>query len=440
MLSVNAKACGACAKAKRRCGRQLPACERCVRQKLDCAYPSPHTRQSVQPSRPSDYRSPAGSSSTPEQLLLQSNGISELYHRFLDSAAARAVPSPASTPSTRPIPPSGDTIYNVASSPSFADAQSAWFLGPETWEIVRLNTIPNRPIRSGVTEEFVSTLNAWLGDWLRTGRNAFIHKELYTSRVPASIGDAFTALASYFHRTPATEPMVFRILEDRITALVANATREPSDVLGRISRVQALTAYSTICLFHGDIRLRRVAEVNLPHLVSWCSEMLQTTARAANSGQLLYAEMVNALAFLGTDDSANTLPPQDEMDAAWQHLGVAEQEMALWHTWVVAESVRRAWLTARGVETIYLALRDRSAACHGGLAFTMNKSIWEADTAFAWAKACAQSDPGFMHIFDTEKLCSQPTSDAMDEFAKVMIKMNFRTDRTSSWVRGGCDG
>ncbi|EOO03309.1 putative rna polymerase ii mediator complex component protein [Phaeoacremonium minimum UCRPA7] len=309
---------------------------------------------------------------------------------------------------------------------------------PETWKVVRLNTIPNRPIRFTLFDEFVATLQSWLADWSRSGSNAFIHSELYASRVPAPVGDVFTALTSYFHRAPETEPMVFRIVEDRITNLVATETLEPSDVLGHLSRVHALMGYSIICLFHGDIRLRRVAEVNLQLLVSWSQDMLKATARAASNGQLLYSEMVNALAFLGTDAAARSIPPQHELQAAWQHLGEAEKETALWHTWVVTESVRRAWVTARAVETIYLTLRDRGAACPGGLIFTMSKSVWEANSALAWTKACAESDTGFLHIWDTDRLCVQPTSDAIDEFAKVMIKLNFRTDRASTWAQGEC--
>lgn len=438
MISVQAKACVACAKAKRRCDKQLPECSRCSRQRLgNCTYPPAlSSRQSARPARPaSDYHYQSPAISTPDE------GASYLFDepsatRTVEPAAG-TVPSPAATtPSTWAFPSNAEVACNDG-SPSLSDAQSAWFLTPETWEIVKLNTVPNRPIRFTIFDEFVATLQSWLADWSRTGSNAFIHSELYASRIPSPISDVFTTLASYFHRSPETEPMVFRIIEDRITALVASEAHEPPDVVGHLSRVHALLGYSIICLFHGDIRLRRIAEVNLEVLVSWAQAMLKATARAASNGQLLHSEMVNALTFFETNACPRPVPPQHELQATWQQLGQAEKETALWHSWVVAESVRRAWVTARGVETIYTVLRDRDSVCPGGVTFTMSKSIWEANSALAWTKACAESDRSFLHIWDTERLCSQPTSEAMDEFAKTMIKLNFRTDRASTWVRGG---
>ncbi|KAJ9148684.1 hypothetical protein NKR23_g4914 [Pleurostoma richardsiae] len=354
------------------------------------------------------------------------------------------VPSPASTPSTGPFLSGCEATYSTP-SPSLEDAQSAWFLKPDTWRIVRMSTIPNRPMNTGMIEEYLSAMQSWLEEWSRSGCNTFMHRQLYTSRIPTPIGDAFTTLVAYFHRTPATEQMVFRIIEDRILELVETqgwqaGQHEPLDVMGHLSRVQAMIAYLIIGLFHGNIRLRHVADTNLPLLVSWCQQMLEAAALAASNGQLLHSEMCNALVLISSETATVPLPPQAELQATWGRLGVAEKETALWHAWVVAESVRRAWLTARSVECIYLLLRDRAGICPGGLVFTMRRSVWAADSAFAWAKACAEADVEFLHIWETDRLCVRPNSDAIDEFAKVMIKLNFRTDRASQWVGGGCGG
>ncbi|MCJ1250560.1 hypothetical protein MMC30_007788 [Trapelia coarctata] len=109
-------------------------------------------------------------------------------------------------------------------------------------------------------------------------------------------------------------------------------------------------------------------------------------------------------------------------------------ETTLWHTWVVAEGVRRTWMVAHTVDTIERLLRDGTGPCSGSLMFTTRKGAWDADSAFAWIKICAGSDAGFIHLGETDELFRQPTPVALDEFAKIMIKMNFRTERMKRWM------
>jgi len=86
-------------------------------------------------------------------------------------------------------------------------------------------------------------------------------------------------------------------------------------------------------------------------------------------------------------------------------------------------------MVAHAVDTIYQMLRDGTGPCSGSLMFTTRKGAWDADSA---------SDAGFIHLGETDKLFTQPTPDALDEFAKIMIRMNFRTERTRRWM-GECD-
>ncbi len=344
----------------------------------------------------------------------------------------------------------------ISAEPTLADLQSAWFLTPESWETVGLlGTLPNRHITSRMLEEWACVIQGWLADWSTHGANVFVHHQLYASEVPPCIRDAFTTLASYHHRSSSTENMVFRIIGARITELArgeaekvqASSSAAESDclqeveldVLGHLSRVHALFAYVTIGLFHGNIRLRHVAESHLNLLVSWSQQMLRATARAAGSGQLLLSQAKKAprLGIYMLNPEEQQQPSEMTLPLIWRQLGLAEQEETLLHTWVLAESVRRAWLAARGVESIYRILRDEEIICPGGLMFTTRKGLWDADSAFTWANICAESDPGFLHIGMTDKLCLNSSPEDLDEFAKVIIKMNYRTERTRLWMANG---
>jgi hypothetical protein len=297
--------------------------------------------------------------------------------------------------------------------------------------------IPNRPLNSTMLEEFVNIIYGWLEDWVSRGSNVFVHRSLYGSRLASPISNAFTTLSSFIHRTAETEQLVFRIVEARMSELVD--LEQPSNLLDHLSRVQALIAYAIIGLFKGNIRLRHVAERHLHLLGSWAEQMRQAAADAARSGQLLLDAALSALDSRNTDVDVGDLG-QHRRDQClghiWRQFGEAEQEATLWHAWIVAESVRRTWTVARGVESVYQLLRDGTGPCPGGLMFTTRRGVWDASSAFAWTKICAEAKAGFLHLRETDKLFAPTSGESLDELATFLVQMNFRTERVRHWLEG----
>ena len=115
--TLETKACQACAKAKRRCGKETPKCVRCRRRGIECMYP---------PSKPSSF------------VLLEEDA--SLPPACTNSGCSTAYLS-AYTVSSRPRP-AGDLVpshrlafqpYPVASAD--IPLSSIWFNLPSTWQI-----------------------------------------------------------------------------------------------------------------------------------------------------------------------------------------------------------------------------------------------------------------------------------------------------------------
>lgn len=245
-----------------------------------------------------------------------------------------------------------------------------------------------------------------------------MHPHLYKRRLPRCIQDASTAVSSYNSRTPATRDMVLRIIEDRADELVTSPSEEAErDTFDHLARVQVLIAYSVIRHFDGDIRQRHLAEQHLPILDLWTSHMFESAARAAHNGTLLLSNAI-------------------EHPSLCQNTRVSSQEgqeTLLWHAWILSESVRRTWLIAHFIRTIYLTLQRGSAECPGGVMVTTRRGVWGAGSAFAWTRMCAEQSVGFMHRNETIRMMVEGRPGDVDEFSLAMMEVDFGAERMERW-------
>src|ERR1044071_7423281 len=117
------KSCAACAKSKRKCGRQTPSCARCQARGLPCTYPASKPTCWVV----SSYMPPDQLSNTaPTTPILYSSEV-PTSEPPLPSAALPASPLFASPyPLLDPSPFAPLTL---------TDDQLPWFLTPQTWTI-----------------------------------------------------------------------------------------------------------------------------------------------------------------------------------------------------------------------------------------------------------------------------------------------------------------
>ncbi|KAK5651260.1 hypothetical protein OQA88_12668 [Cercophora sp. LCS_1] len=306
----------------------------------------------------------------------------------------------------------------VAPSPgtlTLQDLQTAWFLTPDTWVVRQVPAAAAASVverrNSPLLERFARQMQALITDWAAKGSSPLFHSRFYRRRLPRCAQDAFTALTAYLAKAPKTENMVMRIMGERLEQLVADYS-DPSrlDAFEHVARVHAMLVYITLGLFDGDIRLRHLAEIHLETLAVWRVEMLDSARAAAESGQLLVGGLLD-----GRDREPTT------------------QVEAFWHAWILAESVRRTWFIACGTQTCYSMLREGKLRCAGGLMLTTRVGVWDAKTAWAWTKLCAEQDVGFVTQAQIGRLFDETKPEEVDEFGKFLLEAMYGVEQLETW-------
>ena len=308
---------------------------------------------------------------------------------------------------------------------------SSWFASVETWKIYHFPQGEQNTFNTLDTKRFTTKILQWLTQWVDEGNNPFIHSRLYQTRFPRSVQDAYTALNSYLHRTAKNEHMVFRIIEDRSKSLLSENGVVPGnpppdsarlslaslDVLEHLARVQALLVYQILGLYDGNIRLRHVAERNIPVLNSWLRQMVQHASQAVYLGSSLLS------------------PTCDKTAIGFSMSDIAHSENQLWYSWIIAESIRRTYLVASGAQGIYLGIQQggESPECLGGMMFTTRHGIWEATSSPDWERLCSEVNVGLMRLAESDKLFTEATPGEINEFSKLMLEVVFGTEKIQRW-------
>ncbi|KUJ09630.1 uncharacterized protein LY89DRAFT_274672 [Mollisia scopiformis] len=403
--ALETKACDACGKAKRKCGKQTPRCLRCRTRGIECTYP---------PARPTRF------------VLLEDDNETPVVEPEAPVENALELPVNSSILQTRgtgnievDLPASGEGLIDDRLATS-------WFASLETWKV----RFPRENQCLSViadSKRFVTAIRRWLMQWIEKGTNPFIHKRLYQTRFPRSIQDAYTALSCYLHKTTSNEGLVLQIIENRATQLVAesqmdsakssideNSSGSALDTLAHVARVQALLIYQFICLYDGDIRLRHLGESHIPVLDRWMRDMLDQSSHAPCLGGTIISQTLEQ-----TRVRPSYVSPTNEL---------------IWYSWVVAESVRRTWVVGSGIQVVFLALqRGGAPPCQGGVMYTTRHGVWEAPSAMAWEKLCSEVHVGLMQMADAERLFTDVSPEEVNEFTKVVLDVTFGRERMERW-------
>ncbi|CZR53681.1 uncharacterized protein PAC_03561 [Phialocephala subalpina] len=394
---IENKACNACGKAKRRCGKQTPHCLRCRTRGIECKYP---------PSRPTQFVEILSTEEDTPLSVIEAE-FSARGTKQLDTS----------------FPTLGDTtlsstleIFGIPKTvdPFEADElASSWFSSKSTWLICFPPASSAPPLSTTDVYHFIDHIRRWLRQWVDTGTNPFIHARLYKTRLPRCIQDAYATLTCYVNKTAANERMVLRVVEDRAAGLVEDhRTIEGSlDALEQISKVQALLIYQIIGLYDGDIRLRHLAESHIPILNKWMQDMVQ-----------LASDQTTCLGSLVISPTGPT------------SVAPCETQNLLWYAWILAESIRRTWVVGSGAQVVYLALQGSGPMpCQGGMMFSTRKEVWEAPSAMAWEKLCSEVHVGLMQMADAERLFGEVEEGSVNEFTKVALELCFGRERMERW-------
>lgn len=399
-----ARACNACAAAKRRCGKQIPVCSRCKRLGVQCQYPP------VKPSQFVPY---------PEEdnTICVAPQFSTMSSNFEAGGAHGSMPCLELDPP--PIPRVLDDNQLLLN----------WFSSADSWQICF-------PPQSQITfsmldlKHHITTIHRWLIQWIEEGSNPFIHARLYHANFPMCIQDAYTALTCYTHKTASNEQTVFRIIESRSKGLLEeygitstesspqNISLYPAtlDTLEHIARVQALLVYQFLCLYDGDIRLRHLAESQMHVMKFWLQEMIDHASQEICLGISLCSRTHGKTA---VDNGVRNIPSDAEL---------------VWYSWILTESIRRTWVVASGVQAIYNMIRlGRPTPCLGGMMFTTREGVWEAKSAATWKKLCSETNVGLLQTSDSAKLFTEASPEDVNDFAKLVLGVAYGLERVERW-------
>ncbi|CAK7244593.1 MAG: hypothetical protein STHCBS139747_006137 [Sporothrix thermara] len=405
------KACRACAKAKRKCDKELPACLRCRSRGVVCDYPPirPGSFVAILDAVPPAVQQVSPPSSTPASLY------DDAFLPLATSTITRAITSTITSTNT-----------STNTSPSSLDASGvrpclAWFLESKSWEVGHPQIPPPTSLCNTFLKTHVLRMQGWLGVWAATGACPFIHGRLYAARFPDCLQVALLTLTTYNHRTPCNTDMVLKIVEDQASKLVEESDpgsdgdpAQSLSLLDQAARLHALIVYQVISLFDGDIRTRHLAEARLPLLGKWSSQLLDS-ARQKFSATSALLDMTVAL-----------------------HFGPMDSKEHPWYLWILAESIRRTWLIAVCLEAVYSMLQRGWHPCPGGVMFTTRQGVWDAPSALAWEESCFAGGKtpevaGFMHRFETMRLFQTTTPGQVDEFTQLMLEVTYGVEQTMKW-------
>lgn len=417
---AESNACSACARSKRKCGRQMPSCARCADRGRSCVYPPSRSR--------------AASSSRP----LLSDALRGSVPRVEDGLLAEVAGNTSSRTANLILAddlmldlafPLMDSDFTAPSSliqtPSAPATRADWFLAPETWRIShRVDTSAAMPVGKATMKKYVAVLQSWFERWVTTGSNPFIHPCLYSANSPACVQVAYATLASYIHRTPANTDTVLQIVEDRSNDLLrengaildrvgaeewADGGEQDVDLFAQLTRLHALMVYQIIGLFDGDIRSRHVAEGHMAVQDSWAGKLFHSAAKALSNTHAAATHLVGCLPTPST---------------------YSQQQ---WYLWILSESIRRTWLVAVSLSCVFSALQQRWSACPGGVMYTNRSGLWNAASATEWEKVCLGRNVAFLQRFECARLFDDAEPADIDEFGTAMLDMTFNGELLEKW-------
>ncbi|KAK5064438.1 hypothetical protein LTR84_000271 [Exophiala bonariae] len=303
-----------------------------------------------------------------------------------------------------------------------------WFLAPETWKISHgVEPSSALPVGKTTMKNYMKILQSWFERWVTTGSSPLFHHCLYSTNSPACVQVAYATLSSYIYRTSANTETILQIVEDRSNDLLRDngatldrvgddkwADEEHQDVelFVQLTRLHALLVYQIIGLLESDLRSRHVAEGRLAVQTSWARKLFQSAGTVLSNAHSVDTQLVGFLSIASN---------------------YSQQQ---WYLWILSESIRRVWLVAVSLSSIFSALQRGWGTCPGGIMYTHRSGLWNAASATEWEKHCSGKQVEFLHRFGSTKLFDDAEPADVDEFGTAMLDMTFNGELLERW-RGG---
>ncbi|ROV88557.1 hypothetical protein VMCG_10372 [Cytospora schulzeri] len=170
------------------------------------------------------------------------------------------------------------------------------------------------------------------------------------------------------------------------------------NTIDHLSRVYAFVVYQTIRLYDGDIRLRHVAETQIPTLYAWLRQLIKSAKWIAREGpeKFIYSLLLPSKQIQRGPDLSHPAEAPNSDIGLMTDIGagsILNLENVAWYVWLFAETIRRTWLIACTIQTIYPTLQVLWATCPGGVPFTARDGLFSASYAYIWASKGYYTSP-----------------------------------------------
>lgn len=421
------KSCVICTRGKRRCDLRHPACGRCVSKGLSCYYPSTRLHHGKEETTSTltapEVRAPLTPASTVRDDSITATSRPSLSPSDASSVFAKQRSNVELGPFTETSASNYQVFFNDALQDdlhrTFQPLRSAQrpatiedaVTRSDTWSVIDLPAHSPDTDRLLHLKQQVQRLQGWLREWHLTGSTPYIHHKYYSDLVPRCVQDAYTASTTYYASTEASKNFVLRIIELRVNQMVDDPESiHPvgyESVCGLwylVARLHAMIAYQIIRLFDGDIRQRALAEETIPVIEAWNKELLD-----------------KALASSHFVESFKDITPVPTLEQSWE-------------AWILAETIRRTWITCSFVHALYNILKGGPRSCTGPLQFTARKGLWDARSAGAWSRLTSAKDPLLFHSRDGADIISRAKPSEVDEFAMLTLQIVTGKEAVEEWT------
>ncbi|KAK0719057.1 hypothetical protein B0T21DRAFT_60541 [Apiosordaria backusii] len=476
------KTCIPCAKSKRKCDQSMPWCKRCVEKEIVCVYPP----------------RPGGLMPFPVDSDTGLVSDEPVPRPLIESGPVTSAPTSVSSSTNKgqyPQIPQRRVDFDSNYSPGLSPYR--WFLSPGSWQhssaldahIMSLPPELEVSVSQDSLPHFINRHQEWLRLWTKEGHSPLIHRQLYRDLMPECIRDAYTARAAYdLAATPATKSLSLRIIQDRATELIhcqpdfrANLAGAESvntqlgslDVssmmLGtftHLARTQALFVYHMTQLFDGDIRSRDQAETHMETLHRWACQMLESARLDCTTGEVFESCASSSSSSSSSPSSSGGLMPGAGLGGIGTSSNTAGSAITppssthnpfalppnpaphtLWQVWVIAESVRRTYISVSFVRAVYQTMKTQWSACSGGALFSALSGLWDAETGREWCVALKKGNArnqkapedtmspwALMQSLEVWKVLEYASPDEVDEFTVAVAEISRGMEVVEQWL------
>lgn len=326
--SLRRRSCNACFKGRRKCDRGYPTCGTCRRTKKSCHYVYAPISSASPPGDPVSADTdtvnvpPAHADSSSlglagdESDFLAGQGwpVSDAVSRTSQSSSTSLQHNPTPFPSS----PFSGLPYAQQTPPKLNIPNFLGGLG----EVQRVD---------GSTDSWrwvIGELRRCPRDLATRGETLFLHKDLYRDAMPRAIRAALGTSAAFCMLDEDRRHLLFRALdaevveltrapppmdadEDRVHGFMGSISTGSSGLtlIEELARLQAFTLYQMMRMYGGGLEQRIVVQQQRGLLMTWALQLLRRSR-----------------AELGGDE--------DRASGAGGYTDC-------WHTWILAESIRR---------------------------------------------------------------------------------------------------